>query len=82
MSRTQRRLIDTFPAYDPAGKKHTVYVSQDFIDTSNFEGSGEVAGILHLTLGGIYGQLLNRIDKGQYVTLLGVKLTSSDPRAR
>ncbi len=76
-----RRHIVSFPARDDSGNEIVVCVSQDFNDTSTFEGPGEVGGITHLTVGNMHGQRLNRLGKGEYATLLGHKYTSSDLRA-
>jgi hypothetical protein len=78
---SKRRKVGSFPAKDASGNQHIVYVSEDVHDAPTFEGAGEVVGITHLTIGNMHGQRLNRVAKGEYMTLTGVKLTSSHPNA-
>jgi hypothetical protein len=73
------RQTGKFKAAGSAGRTYTINVFTDFINADSSEGPVEVEGMKSLKTSD--GQPVNRIGKGRYALLSGVRLVSDDPSA-
>ena len=72
----KERLIEKFSASGENGRKYTVLVYQESVDTSSTEGQSSLDTMQSCRLSN--GEPLNYIDKNTYKTVMGETLTRCD----
>jgi hypothetical protein len=69
-----KRQTGTFTALDYAGRSHVLQIWTEFTECATFEGTSEVEGLKELRTAS--GQSVNRVRKGEYMTMSGTTLRS------